>query len=247
MHAFDMDLVPCCKCVYLLYKVVVWCCCFPYGPMRIFFFFFCCWVVVSSSSIMAVSSQPEIPKNFFKKHTNNWAVLVCTSRFWFNYRHISNTLSFYQIVKNLGIPDSNIILSILFFSLKKQVLADGIHIHHSSSSSDVSCNARNSFAAQVFNSRQKDNNLYPEVTQITRFNLQNIQVDYRNYEVTVENFLRVLLDRHDDHVPRSKRLLSDEHSNSILFPFFLTCSVLVYMSKKISLHLILPLSWTWRK
>jgi hypothetical protein len=120
MHAFDMDLVPCCKCVYLLYKVVVWCCCFPYGPMRIFFFFFCCWVVVSSSSIMAVSSQPEIPKNFFKKHTNNWAVLVCTSRFWFNYRHISNTLSFYQIVKNLGIPDSNIILSILFSLLKNK-------------------------------------------------------------------------------------------------------------------------------
>jgi hypothetical protein len=171
MHAFDMDLVQCCKCVYLLYKVVVWNCCFPFGPMKFFFFFFSCWVVVSFLFTSMVSSQPtpsEIPKNFFKKHTNNWAVLVCTSRFWFNYRHISNTLSFYQIVKNLGIPDSNIILSILFFLLKKQVLADGIHTHFTHSSLDVSCNARNSFAAQVFNSRQKDNNLYPEVTQITK-------------------------------------------------------------------------------
>uniref|UniRef100_A0A7N0V672 GPI-anchor transamidase n=1 Tax=Kalanchoe fedtschenkoi TaxID=63787 RepID=A0A7N0V672_KALFE len=29
-------------------------------------------------------------------HTNNWAVLVCTSRFWFNYRHMANTLSLYR-------------------------------------------------------------------------------------------------------------------------------------------------------
>lgn len=43
-------------------------------------------------------------------HTNNWAVLVCTSRFWFNYRHIANTLSVYRTVKRLGVPDSNIIL-----------------------------------------------------------------------------------------------------------------------------------------
>jgi len=58
-------------------------------------------------------------------HTNNWAVLVsscqlvftvrsrertnflqiCTSRYWFNYRHIANTLSIYHSVKRLGIPD----------------------------------------------------------------------------------------------------------------------------------------------
>ncbi|KHJ86670.1 LSM domain protein [Oesophagostomum dentatum] len=43
-------------------------------------------------------------------HTNNWAVLVCTSRFWFNYRHVSNVLALYHTVKRLGIPDSNIIL-----------------------------------------------------------------------------------------------------------------------------------------
>ncbi|KIH62329.1 LSM domain protein [Ancylostoma duodenale] len=39
-------------------------------------------------------------------HTNNWAVLVCTSRFWFNYRHVSNVLALYHTVKRLGIPDS---------------------------------------------------------------------------------------------------------------------------------------------
>ena len=32
-------------------------------------------------------------------HSNNWAVLVDTSRYWFNYRHIANTLSVYTTVK----------------------------------------------------------------------------------------------------------------------------------------------------
>lgn len=63
------------------------------------------------------------------RHTNNWAVLVDTSRFWFNYRHISNTLSLYHSVKRLGIPDSHIVL----------MLAD-----------QMPCNARNCYKGQVF-------------------------------------------------------------------------------------------------
>jgi len=42
-------------------------------------------------------------------------------------------------------------------------------------------------------------------------------VDYRGYEVTVENFLRVLTGRHETAVPRSKRLLSDEGSHILLY------------------------------
>jgi len=72
-------------------------------------------------------------------HTNNWAVLVCTSRFWFNYRHMANTLSMYHTVKRLGIPDSHIIL----------MLAD-----------DIACNSRNSFPSAVFNNKRKGLNLY---------------------------------------------------------------------------------------
>jgi phosphatidylinositol glycan class K len=121
-----------------------------------------------------------------RKHSNNWAVLVCTSRFWFNYRHIANTLSFYHIVKQLGIPDSNIIL----------MLAD-----------DVACNARNSYPAQIFNNQNKMTNLYGD----------NVEVDYRGYEVTVENFIRMMTGRHDPKVPRNKRLMTDEHSNIIVY------------------------------
>lgn len=43
------------------------------------------------------------------------------------------------------------------------------------------------------------------------------QVDYRGYEVTVENFFRVLTGRHESAVPRSKRLLSDEGSHILLY------------------------------
>ncbi len=147
-------------------------------------------LLVSSTLSMTTTTMEEQVKQFLhksnqNKHSNNWAVLVDTSRFWFNYRHIANTLSFYHILKQNGIPDSNIIL----------MLAD-----------DVACNPRNSFPAQVFNNQNKQLNLYGE----------DIEVDYRGYEVTVENFLRVLLDRHEKNVPWNKRLKTDENSNILI-------------------------------
>ncbi|PON46079.1 GPI-anchor transamidase [Parasponia andersonii] len=135
--------------------------------------------VVASGSHSSSSSETTM-------HTNNWAVLVCTSRFWFNYRHMANTLSLYRTVKRLGIPDERIIL----------MLAD-----------DMACNARNKYPAQVFNNENHKLNLYGD----------NVEVDYRGYEVTVENFLRVLTGRHEMAVPRSKRLLSDEGSHILLY------------------------------
>lgn len=130
-------------------------------------------------------SDPKA-SNTAHKHSNNWVVLIDTSRFWFNYRHVANTLSIYHIVKNLGIPDSQILL----------MLAD-----------DVACNPRNRFPGEVFNNKNRQKNLYGE----------NVEVDYRGYEVTVENFFRVLTGRHHEAVPTSKRLMSDEHSNVLLF------------------------------
>lgn len=119
-------------------------------------------------------------------HTSNWAVLVSTSRFWFNYRHLANVLSLYRTVKRLGIPDSQIIL----------MLPD-----------DMACNPRNSFSGTVFNNADRALDLYGD----------NIEVDYRGYEVTVENFIRVLTDRVGEDMPRSKRLLSDDRSNVLVY------------------------------
>ncbi|KAI9503033.1 glycosylphosphatidylinositol anchor biosynthesis [Coemansia spiralis] len=119
-------------------------------------------------------------------HTNNWAVLVCTSRFWFNYRHMANTLSMYRTVKRLGIPDSHIIL----------MLAD-----------DVACNPRNRCPATVYDHPKKITDLYGD----------NVEVDYRGYEVTVENFIRLLTGRVTPETPRNKRLLTDDKSNVFIY------------------------------
>ncbi|XP_068605159.1 GPI-anchor transamidase [Brachionichthys hirsutus] len=123
---------------------------------------------------------------FSSGHTNNWAVLVCTSRFWFNYRHVANTLSVYRSVKRLGIPDSHIVL----------MLAD-----------DMACNHRNPKPATVFSHKNMELNVYGD----------DVEVDYRGYEVTVENFLRVLTGRLPLSTPRSKRLLSDDRSNILIY------------------------------
>ncbi|RIB18152.1 peptidase C13 family-domain-containing protein [Gigaspora rosea] len=137
---------------------------------------------------LAETDNEAVVDGFFSRggHTNNWAVLVCTSRFWFNYRHIANTLSMYRTVKRLGIPDSNIVL----------MLAD-----------DVACNPRNVFPATVFNNAGRYLDLYGD----------NVEVDYRGYEVTVENFIRVLTGRVAPDTPRSKRLLSDDRSNILVY------------------------------
>lgn len=136
-----------------------------------------CVVMVLGGSFAQAESQ----------HSNNWAVLVSTSRFWFNYRHMANVLSMYRTVKRLGIPDSQIIMML---------------------SDDVSCNPRNIFPGTVYNNADRALDLYGD----------NIEVDYRGYEVTVENFIRLLTDRWDgDKQPRSKRLLTDDRSNIFIY------------------------------
>ncbi|VEL25589.1 unnamed protein product [Protopolystoma xenopodis] len=120
------------------------------------------------------------------RHTNNWAVIVDTSRFWFNYRHASNVLAFYRSIKRLGIPDSRIIL----------MLAD-----------DAACNSRNPRPGTIFHSAYKPINLYGE----------DIEVDYRGYEVTVENFIRILTGRLPPSTPPLKRLNTDQFSNILIY------------------------------
>jgi phosphatidylinositol glycan class K len=94
---------------------------------------------------------------------------------------------------------------------------------------DVACNPRNGFPAAVYSSNSHPIDLYGE----------NIEVDYRGYEVNVENFIRLLTGmfhyvrllltrerrtdlcfragRVDPTTPRSKRLLTDEKSNIFVY------------------------------
>ena len=45
----------------------------------------------------------------------------------------------------------------------------------------------------------------------------DVEVDYRGYEVTVENLVRLLTGRLPETTPRSKRLLTDEGSNLLVY------------------------------
>ena len=88
------------------------------------------------------------------KHTNNWAVIACTSRYWFNYRHIANALSIYRSIKRLGVPDSHIIL----------MLGD-----------EMPCNPRNPRPATVFNNANKHINVYGDEVEVDyKGNFHNI-------------------------------------------------------------------------
>ncbi|KAG5682648.1 hypothetical protein PVAND_011987 [Polypedilum vanderplanki] len=142
------------------------------------------------SPLFCNSSEIELPDKYVERaaqeHTNNWAVLVDTSRFWFNYRHVANVLSIYRSVKRLGIPDSQIIL----------MVAD-----------DMACNSRNPRPATVFNNMNQQINVYGN----------DVEVDYRGYEVTVENFVRLLTGRNHNGTARSKRLLTDSGSNVLMY------------------------------
>ena len=68
-----------------------------------------------------------------KKKSNNWAVLICTSKYFFNYRHLSNVLAMYRVIKQSGIPDSQIILM---------------------NALDVQCDSRNRYPGHVYDTDQ---------------------------------------------------------------------------------------------
>ncbi|MBN3298588.1 GPI8 transamidase, partial [Amia calva] len=72
---------------------------------------------------------------------------------------------------------------------------------------DMACNHRNPKPATVFSHKNMELNVYGD----------DVEVDYRGYEVTVENFLRVLTGRLPRSTPRSKRLLSDDRSNILIY------------------------------
>lgn len=106
---------------------------------------------------------------------------------------MANVLSLYRTVKRLGIPDNQIIL----------MLPD-----------DMACNPRNTFSGSIFNDKSRELDLYDDRSQE---GIGGIEVDYRGYEVTVENFIRLLTDRWPEDYPRSKRLMTDDRSNILIY------------------------------
>ena len=65
-----------------------------------------CWYVLISPLAAFTASVDIVPSLLFPSPF----LQACTSRLWFNYRHVANALSFYRLVKRLGVPDSQIVL-----------------------------------------------------------------------------------------------------------------------------------------
>jgi GPI-anchor transamidase subunit K len=120
-------------------------------------------VVIVNSQQSAVTSD----------NMNNFAVIVSTSRYWFNYRHSINALSFYHYLKTVGgYPDDRIVL----------MLADDYVTH-----------PRNVFQNRMYSRGSSSVSLY---------NASSIEIDYRGDDVTADQFLQVLQGRkHDKHLP----------------------------------------------
>jgi len=94
---------------------------------------------------------------------NIHAVIVSSSRYWFNYRHAMNALGIYEILKQNGVPDSQIIL----------MIAD-----------EYATNSRNPFKNGMY-----ANGVRPENTWYT----EDTELDYRGSDVTVKSFLDATL------------------------------------------------------
>jgi phosphatidylinositol glycan class K len=76
--------------------------------------------------------------------SGNHAVLIDTSRLWTNYRHSSNVLSFYTVLRDLGFPDDRISMFL---------------------NGDVACSSLNTEAGTVFHTRGHNlySNLYSDI------------------------------------------------------------------------------------
>jgi phosphatidylinositol glycan class K len=94
---------------------------------------------------------------------NIHAVIVASSRYWFNYRHAMNALGIYRLLHQNGIPDSQIVL----------MVAD-----------EYAINPRNPFKNGMY-----ANGIKPEDTWYS----EDTELDYRGSDVTVQNFFNAVL------------------------------------------------------
>ncbi|AIN97216.1 GPI-anchor transamidase subunit 8 (GPI8), putative [Leishmania panamensis] len=148
-----------------------------------------------AAALTAAAATASVPLNATSKSRgNNWAVILSSSRYLFNYRHTANALSMYHLLRQRGIDDDHILLFL---------------------SDSFACDPRNAYPAEVFLQSPED---WGEEER-ARMNLYgcSAQVDYAGSDVDVRRFLSVLQGRYDENTPPTRRLLSDDQSNIIIY------------------------------
>lgn len=126
------------------------------------------------------------------KHNSNasdtWAVIVDSSRYYFNYRHFANALAMYTTCKQLGLPDERIVVM---------------------AAENIACNPRNPELPHIYTTSSQ--------TKRTDIMGSCVQIDYKGTEVTAESFVRLLTGRTTRGTPASKQLRSGPQSNVLVY------------------------------
>lgn len=84
--------------------------------------------------LCALNSAAQAPTS-----ANTWVVIVNTSRFWYNYRHLANALIVYRTARRQGVSDANIVFM---------------------TPESYACNPRNPFPGVVRSPQDAGSNLY---------------------------------------------------------------------------------------
>jgi GPI-anchor transamidase subunit K len=155
------------------------------------YFCCCCWCF-PGNFVSVVNAAAD------GRHTSNYAVILSASRYWFNYRHNSNALSIYKLLKQNGFDDENIIL----------MLAD-----------DFITNPRNPVKNGIFTKPGVTQQLQQQQQHLVNSILDPIdtEIDYRGEDVTVQNFVNVLLGIQPANMPHVPVLQTDEDSHILIY------------------------------
>ena len=161
------------------------------------------------------TTQRQKQRSQKSRRTDNWAILLCTSRYYFNYRHYVNALSVYKTLKDAGFRDNRII----FLNSQDEVTADARNPHPGLVYSDMPTD-------QLPNTRKyTDSSLHVffnesfigDDPQSSSRLLQRVEVDYIGDDVSVDAFLRLLDGRVHSLTEVSKRLESTKNSNVLVY------------------------------
>jgi len=176
---------------------VLWLCSYIFSRLTYKF------IMISSSfteGLMDSNSKAYNHNYHDNKYNNNndndfWAIIVSTSRYWFNYRHTANAVSVYKTMRDLGISDSNIIFM------------NAMDI--------ISIDSRNNNPGYImFNNKNNyDNDNFDDYL----FSMNDIQVDYHNEDVNVQSFIQLLTGRRiNHHHHHHNNILNSNQNSSIL-------------------------------
>ena len=164
-------------------------------PIHLLQLALCCWFSLSPIAFafaapeaedISAQEEPDDPRN-------HHAVILSSSRYWFNYRHTANALSIYQLLRNQGFPDDHIVL----------MIAD-----------EYGVNPRNPVKNRIYNTARDGPTTTHSFYERPALLRDDTQIDYRGEDVTVDNFVRVLTGRGGSIMPV---LTSDEHSHVLVY------------------------------